>query len=196
MEIDLDKLLKLLEELKSIATNGKTFAESKYDIERYEQLGKKLNELNKDVFKIEEGLELFPVENNGLYHTPQIGVNGLLLNDMGEVLLEKRKDDNCWGLPGGWCEVGKSVEENLVKEIKEETGFDVEIERLIKLVSRMPTLKYPYTSYHAFFQVNIISGGLTCSHESHEVKWWDPQKVEDWHVDHGDWVRDAIRTEE
>ncbi len=188
MAIDQNKLLGILEELTTIARNGQTFAENAYDKNRYNELLGKLSQLNGEIFDIEDGRELFPVSTDGLYITPKIGVNGIVLNKNQEVLLERRRDDKTWGLPGGWCEVGLSAEENLIKELKEETGFHVEVKDFIKMVSRMPSHKFPYTSYHALYKVNVLSGELTCSHESLEVAWLDPKSVTNWHYDHGEWV--------
>ena len=36
-----------------------------------------------------------------------------------------------WSLPGGWCDVDISVEENTIKEVKEESGLDVTVKRVI-----------------------------------------------------------------
>jgi len=54
-----------------------------------------------------------------------------------KVLLTKREDFEVWCLPGGGVEEGESLAEAGIREIKEETGLDVELTRLVGVYSRM-----------------------------------------------------------
>lgn len=62
---------------------------------------------------------------------------GVVTNDSGEVLITKRGEDeaadaeNKWEFPGGGLEFDESVEEAVIREVKEETGYDVEVVRLL-----------------------------------------------------------------
>ena len=56
---------------------------------------------------------------------------GCLFDDCGRVLLQRRGDSGKWGFPGGAVELGETPEETAVRELKEETGLDVEVESLI-----------------------------------------------------------------
>jgi len=53
----------------------------------------------------------------------------------GEILLIQRADNAHWGLPGGHVEPGESVAEAAVREVLEETGFAIEVGRLIGVYS-------------------------------------------------------------
>lgn len=78
-----------------------------------------------------------------LYSLPKdkaflVSVKGLIINSAGEVLVLKVKDDDIsahdrgtWNLPGGLLEFGESFEEGLLREIKEETGLNVRIKKLV-----------------------------------------------------------------
>lgn len=66
---------------------------------------------------------------------------GCILNKRGEVLLQKRGSGG-WGFPGGAIEVGESIEEAAVREVREETGLAVEVTRLIGIYSD-PDMTYP-----------------------------------------------------
>src|SRR5262245_21447928 len=48
-------------------------------------------------------------------------------DDEGKVLLIHKTDNNLWALPGGGHEIGESIAETVVREVKEETGYDVEV---------------------------------------------------------------------
>ncbi len=66
-----------------------------------------------------------------------------IVNDKGEILLQRRsKTENIWGLPGGAVELGESIEEAAVREIKEETGLDIKVDYLIGIYSKYFT-EYP-----------------------------------------------------
>lgn len=88
-------------------------------------------------------------------------------NEQGEILLQKRGDKNKWGFPGGALELGESAEEAVVREIREGTGYEVQVEYLIGVYTK-------YSDSYAngdqaqpilFFFKCIISGGaLTIDH--------------------------------
>lgn len=52
-----------------------------------------------------------------------VGACVLIVNEKTQLLLQYRKDNNSWGLPGGAMELGESLEEVAVREMEEETGL-------------------------------------------------------------------------
>lgn len=62
-----------------------------------------------------------------------VGVVGLVRNEEGHVLLLKHtyRRARPWGLPGGGLTPGESLEECLKREIREETGLEVEVEKML-----------------------------------------------------------------
>lgn len=189
MKNDNEQLL-LLEQIHKCALNGRRFAESQYDIDRYSSIIKWVEHLYKSNPDFSKML-LEPHEPIG-YITPKIGINAIIVNDQGKVLLENRVDDNTWCLPGGWCEVGLTAEENLLKEVKEETGFDARIVGLCKVYCRTPSTRSLQTTYHLVYHCEIVGGELAVSHESRGVDWHNPLSVDNWHWDHGQWVIDFL----
>ncbi len=72
--------------------------------------------------------------------TPFVAVDGIIKvfdekGLRGVVLIERKNPPVGLALPGGFVEVGERVEESLKREMKEETGLDVEIERLFGVYS-------------------------------------------------------------
>ena len=65
-----------------------------------------------------------------------VGVSGVVLNQKGQILLVQRNDSKAWSLPGGIVENGESPDQAVVREVKEETGLDVDIVRLTGIYIR------------------------------------------------------------
>ena len=52
-----------------------------------------------------------------------------------DLLLMRRSDNGCWGLPGGYVETGESVADAAAREVFEETGVKIELGRLVGVYS-------------------------------------------------------------
>lgn len=110
----------------------------------------------------------------------QDGAVGIIQNEKGEILLQRRSDNDLWGLPGGCQELGESYEETIIREIKEETNLDVDEKdlKLISLVSGKSRMrKYPngdvVINNTPLYYIEKYSGELKCDEESKEMKFFD-----------------------
>ncbi|MGB7880024.1 MAG: NUDIX domain-containing protein, partial [Ilumatobacteraceae bacterium] len=56
---------------------------------------------------------------------------GCVVDDQGRLLLEHRVDNDLWALPGGTHDFGESIEQTVVREIREETALNVEVTGLV-----------------------------------------------------------------
>jgi len=63
----------------------------------------------------------------------RLGTRIAVINDEKQILLSKRGDFGIWALPGGRVDSGELLHESAVREVREETGLDVEIERAVGL---------------------------------------------------------------
>lgn len=124
---------KIIQRLLSITETGLAFSRDEFDQERYLELRQLLGHLLADWSDL-DGKELTELlRPTDFYATPLIDVRAVLVRD-GKVCLVKGKNENTWALPGGFCEVGLSPKENIVKEVQEETGFNVSVSRLLAIL--------------------------------------------------------------
>jgi ADP-ribose pyrophosphatase YjhB (NUDIX family) len=84
-----------------------------------------------------------------------VGVNVLMLDESGKLLLMERTDTRDWGLPGGFLELGETVEEAARREIREETGLDIEALQLFGVFSG-PEYSYTYPNGDQVSNVTIV----------------------------------------
>ena len=77
-----------------------------------------------------------------------------------EVLLMRRSDNRHWGLPGGYVEPGESVSDATCREVKEETGFAIELGRLVGVYSEPWRQVIEYGDRHRVQAVNLCFEAL------------------------------------
>ena len=65
---------------------------------------------------------------------PNFGASAVVVSD-GQVLLIKRRDVEVWALPGGAIDSGESTAQAAIREVKEETGIDIDLVRLVGIYS-------------------------------------------------------------
>lgn len=153
------KILKVITELQAIAQTGLTYAKDEFDIERYQRLMATSAEIASynSSKKFEQIMEIF--SNDTGYKTPQVEVRGAVFRD-DKILLVREKSDGLWSLPGGWADVNFSVSENVINEIREESGFICEVEKLIAVYDKSRYVSnpvWPYV-YKMFLLCDIVGG--------------------------------------
>lgn len=108
---------------------------------------------------------------------------GCITDDEGRILLEHRVDNDLWALPGGTHDFGESIVETVVREVREETGLDVEVTRLVGLYTD-PKHVIAYTDgevrqqFTLSFACRVVGGTLERDSESQELRWVAPEDLE------------------
>ncbi len=105
---------------------------------------------------------------------------GCILNDRGAVLLQRRGDSRQWGFPGGAIEPGETPEMAAVREVREETGLDVPVSRLIGVYTD-PDITYPNgdraQSIVIAYALQVTGGELLCDRdETLELKYFSKEE--------------------
>lgn len=106
-------------------------------------------------------------------------VVALVRDEAGRILMVHRADNRKWALPGGGHEIGESIADTVVREVFEETGIRVAVERLTGIYTN-PGHVMAYDDGEVRQQFSIVftarrtGGQLRGSDESSEVAWIDP----------------------
>jgi len=156
----------------SISKIGLKFSKDDYALENYEELERISREML-------NSLPIEPIAKNlyerDLYPTPNVSVRVLLFDNEGRLLMVKEKAEDKWAVPGGWCDVFESPKENAIKEVKQEAGFDIEIDRLVGIFQREKYKDYPtlVSEYVHYFVGHIVNGVARHNHETTDVAFFE-----------------------
>lgn len=103
-------------------------------------------------------------------------VVAVVQNEHGNVLMIHKTDNDKWALPGGGHEIGESIADTVVREVKEETGYDVEVETITGTYTN-PGHVMAYDDgevrqqFSIAFRARLVGGEAHTSSESDRVEW-------------------------
>ena len=125
--------------------------------------------------------------------TPKLVVDVVIPAEEGVVLIRRGSDpfEGQWALPGGFVEVGETVEEAARREAAEETGLAVELAHLVGVYSE-PDRDPRGHNVSVAFLARVLGGDLSAASDAAEVSVLDPESVE-LAFDHRKVVEDALR---
>jgi ADP-ribose pyrophosphatase YjhB (NUDIX family) len=110
-------------------------------------------------------------------------VTAIVLDDGGRLLMVHRTDNDLWSIPGGAMDVGESISDAVVREVKEETGVDIEVTGVVGIYTN-PRHVMAYDDgevrqqFSICFVTRLLGGRLRTSTETSEVKFVDPADLE------------------
>ena len=125
--------------------------------------------------------------------TPRLVVDVVIPAEEGVVLIRRGSDpfEGQWALPGGFVEVGETVEEAAVREAAEETGLAVEVALLVGVYSD-PERDPRGHNVSVAFLARVLSGQLSAATDAADVAVLDPGSVEV-AFDHRRIIEEALR---
>ena len=111
-----------------------------------------------------------PVDN--LYRTPNVEVRVAVFRGDKILMVQEKRPEDAWSLPGGWCDPGLTPMENAKKEVWEEAGIRVRPTRLIALEDRAHEdyhYKFPLDVYKIFILAEELEPGTDAFQENIET---------------------------
>jgi len=142
-------VLNKIKRLQALAENGRHYAHSDYDLDRYTEIGDIAVEMLSDLTNLSaDSIHLQLTENNG-YRTAKVDVRAVVFNSAGEILMVREKIDGNWSLPGGWADVGYSPAEVAEKETFEEAGMTVKARKILAVLDKK-FHDHPEDVYYAY----------------------------------------------
>lgn len=109
------------------------------------------------------------------------GVNAVVVDNRGHVLLQRRREDREWGVLAGILDPGEEPAEGIVREVREETGLHVTPEAITSI-----TVSPPITHANGdraqyleiCFRCRVLDGSARVNDdESIEIAWFDPDAL-------------------
>jgi ADP-ribose pyrophosphatase YjhB (NUDIX family) len=112
-----------------------------------------------------------------------VGVGVVVVYD-GLILLEQREDCGMWGCPGGRIDPGENITQTAIRETKEETNIDIEVERIFGIYSdpkygivrRYRTDSYSQQIIDIYLLARPLTFDIEKSPESLDVKFFELEK--------------------
>ncbi|MFD8824857.1 NUDIX domain-containing protein [Streptomyces sp. NPDC059605] len=111
-----------------------------------------------------------------------VAASAVVTDGRGRILLQRRRDNGLWALPGGGMDMGDSLPGTAVREVREETGMDVEITGLVGTYTD-PRHVIAYSDgevrrqFNVCFRARVVGGSPAVSDESTELRFVDPGEL-------------------
>lgn len=173
------KWVEWVQRLQALSQSGLTYTESAFERERYEQIREIAAEIAAahSGERLEVVRELFSMDRG--YATPKVDGRGVVFKD-GKLLLVRELRDGNWTLPGGFADVGDSPSEAVVREVREESGYEVRAVKLLALWDRnkqSPGAPRPFHLYKMFIRCELVGGEPRDSHETAEPRFFGEDEI-------------------
>ena len=101
-----------------------------------------------------------------------LGAFAILFDEHNRVLLCHRRDMDMWNLPGGGVESGELPTEAVVREVLEETGLMVTVDRLVGVYGKKDKDELVFA-----FSCTVFGGQLSLTAESSECRYFDLEQI-------------------
>ena len=180
----MEDMTRLGHRLSAMAQNGLHYDDNPYAVERWQSLMQVAAALlagDVDGDRVADARDLAEVLASQAGHaTPKVDVRGVCRDGAGRVLLVREVSDGHWCLPGGWAEPHLSPSASVVKEVAEEAGLAVDVDRLLGVFDRALAAglqPHAFPVYKMFFACTVtgevVRGDGLDESETDAVDWFD-----------------------
>jgi ADP-ribose pyrophosphatase YjhB (NUDIX family) len=110
------------------------------------------------------------------------GASAIVVDEQGRLLLQRRRDNSRWALPGGVMEIGESIGQTAAREVEEETGIVVEPDHVVGVYSD-PGHVFAYDDgevrqeFSVCIACRAAGGQLRAGDEALEVRFFEPADI-------------------
>ena len=111
-----------------------------------------------------------------------VATSAVVLDSRGRVLLQRRADSGNWALPGGAMELDESLTDSVIREVREESGYEIEVTGLVGIYTD-PRHIIAYSDgevrrqFNVCYTARITGGELAISDESTAIRFVDPAEL-------------------
>ena len=172
-----DKITAWAVELQSLAQAGLFYSKDKFDIERFQRI----RDISAEMISLKTEISFDKVKDlfcgDEGYQTPKVDTRGAIFR--GEKILLVQESDGRWTLPGGWCELNLSPAENTVKEVREEAGLEVKVDKLVAVHDRNKrnAQTYVFGVAKMFFLCSELGGSFQKNIETIDSKFFAENEI-------------------
>lgn len=166
--------------LAALAQDGLTYSvddpDRDYDTSRYRQMSDLAVDLLAAVSTTPREVLRLVLDADAGYATPKVDVRAGVVDEQGRLLLLRERSDGLWSLPGGWADPGDRPGEAAVREVLEETGYPVEVAKVVGLWDRDARGKeppMPVAVFHLYFLCTVVGDPVPPQDlETLEIGWF------------------------
>jgi len=158
--------------LQAISQTGLHYAQNPYDTQRYREVGALAAAMlsQHTTLDIAQILAFHAAEFG--YATPKVDVRGIAFREDRILLVSEILDAGRWTVPGGWADVNETPSQAVVREVREESGYETRVVRLLAVYDRerqghQPS--FPFHVYKLFFLCEIVGGEAQPNEEASEI---------------------------
>src|SRR3989338_263536 len=101
-----------------------------------------------------------------------IGSFGIIFDEQKRVLLVHRRDYDLWNLPGGTLEDFESPTNAVIREVKEETGLEVEVSKLLGIYNKENKNDLAFS-----FLCKVVGGKISLNDEADRIEYFEIDKL-------------------
>lgn len=174
------QLIEMARELDAMGQTGLAYAVDPYDRDRYRRLREMAAQIRADISNLSKGELVEWNKSEFGYATPKVDVRAFILENDKILLVREDQDRGRWTLPGGWADINDSPSESAIREVREEAGYEVEVDKLLAVYDRERQGHKPPHAYHIykiFFKCRIIGGQPQANRESSECAFFSIDEI-------------------